>query len=66
MGKKTSKYFCSLDTKNYLSKTIRRLKKPNGNYLNNQNEILYSISQYYKKLSKANDHNFQGYHLADI
>ena len=65
-GERPSKYFCSLETKNYLSKTIKRLKKPNGNYSTLQNEILDSISQYYKTLFKANDQNFQGYHLADI
>ena len=32
-GEKPSKYFCSLETKNHLSKTIKRLKKPNGSYL---------------------------------
>ena len=49
-----------------MSKTIKRLKKPNGNYLTSQNEILDSISQYYKTLFKANDQNFQCYNLADI
>ena len=60
------KYFCALETKIYLSKTIKRLKKPNGNYLTSQNEILGSISLLYKTLYKANDQNFQDYHLADI
>ena len=35
-------------------------------YLISHNEILDSISQYYKALCKANDQKFQGYHLADI
>ena len=65
-SERPSKYFCSLETKNYLAKTIKRLKKLNGNYLTSQNEILDSISQYYKTLFKANDQNFQGFYLADI
>ena len=65
-GEKASRNFCSLETKNYLSKTIKHLKKPNGNYLTSQNEILDSISHYYKTLFKANDQNIQGYHLSDI
>ena len=61
-GERPWKYFCSLETKKYLNKTIKRLKKPNGNHLTSQNEILDSISQYYKTLFKANDQNF----LVDI
>ena len=49
-GEKPSKFFCSLETKNYLSKTIKHIKKPNGNYLTSQNEVLDSISLYYKTL----------------
>ena len=55
-----------METKNYLSKTIKRLKKPDGSFLTNQNEILDSIAQYYQNLFKSNDQNLSKDCLSDI
>ena len=66
-GEKPSRYFCSLETKNYLCKTIKRLKNTDGSYLTAQNEILDSISKYYTKLFKSTDKtSLHGPHLSDI
>ena len=65
-GEKPTKYFCSLETKNYLSKTIKRLKQSNGSFLTNQKEILDSIAHYYQTLFKSKDQNLSEYCLSDM
>ena len=65
-GEKPTKYFCSLETKNYLSKTIKCLKQSNGSFLTNQKEILDSIAHYYQTLFKSKDQNLSEYCLSDM
>ena len=54
-GEKPSRYFCSLERRNYLEKTIKRITKENGQICKDQKEILSEIKDYYKKLFKNND-----------
>ena len=49
-GEKTSKYFCNLEKRNYLDKTIPFLEKDDGNIISDQKCILNEIKQYYEKL----------------
>ena len=39
-GEKTTKYFCSLETHNYLSKIIPKLETVDGRIITDQHEIL--------------------------
>ena len=39
-GEKPTKYFCCLESKNYVTKTIPKIIQENGNIINKQEEIL--------------------------
>ena len=49
-GERPSKFFCKLENKNFIEKTIKKLKLDNGTITTNQQEILENIGLYYKKL----------------
>ena len=48
--KKPTKYFCSLESRNYINKTILNITKDNGITLDKQDEILKEVENFYKKL----------------
>ena len=54
-GEKPSKYFCNLEKKNFLAKTIRSVQLENGSQVLHQEEILKCVGQYYQRLFKNND-----------
>ena len=54
-GEKPSKYFCNLEKKNFLAKTIRSVQLENGSQVLHQEEILKCVGQYYQRLFKIND-----------
>ena len=54
-GEKHSKYFCSLERRNYLEKAIKCVIKPSGKICMEQKEILFEVKEFYKKLFKNND-----------
>ena len=49
-GEKTTKYFCSLETHNYLSKIIPKLETVDGRIITDQHEILKESEVFYKNL----------------
>ena len=54
-GEKPSKYFCSLENKNYLEKTIQKLKTKSNKVINNQKEILDEVKNFYSDLFSNKD-----------
>ena len=54
---KPSKYFCNLENKNYIKKTIRKLKLSNGSIVTKQEEVLDHIRSFYENLFKNRDYN---------
>ena len=54
-GEKPTKYFCSLETNNYLSKIIPRLETTDGRILTDQNEILKEAENFYRNLYSNKD-----------
>ena len=58
-GEKPSKYLTSLENKNYIEKTIKRLEKQDGQILTEQNSILNEVKNFYEHLfskpTKIND-----------
>ena len=54
-GKKPTKYFCSLETHNYLSKIIPKLETSEGHILTDQKEILKEAESFYKNLYSNKD-----------
>ena len=45
-GEKPSKHFCNLENKNYIEKTIRKLKLSNGSIVTKQEEMLDPIRSF--------------------
>ena len=54
-GEKPTKYFCSLETHNYLSKIIPKLETSEGHILTDQKEILKEAESFYKNLYSNKD-----------
>ena len=49
-GEKVSKYFCNLESRNYVSKCMSSLSSKSGNLIQDQKEILNETMQFYKDL----------------
>ena len=54
-GEKPTKYFCMLEKRNYINKTITEIFDENGNTITLQEEILNEIKNFYKKLYANKD-----------
>ena len=52
-GEKPTRYFCSLESRNYVNKTIPKVEKEDGSLITKQEEILLEAKDYYKKLYKC-------------
>ena len=49
-SEKPTKYFLSLENKNYVDKTIKKIQNPDGKIITDQKEILSTIKLFYEKL----------------
>ena len=49
-GEKPTHYFCNLENRNFVNKTISFLEKPNGEIIENQAEILKEVETFYSSL----------------
>lgn len=65
-GEKPSKWFCSLEHKNYIDKTIKKVELPNGEKLVDQTQILKAIKNYYENLFANKDHNLSKINVRDL
>ena len=54
-GEKPSKYFCALEHKKFIDKTIKKLVLNNGQILTTQSEILDKIQKFYANLFSNKD-----------
>ena len=54
-GEKPSKYFCNLESHNYLSKIIPKIEMPDGKVINNQTEILTEAKHFFENLYTSKD-----------
>ena len=54
-GEKPSKYFCNLEKRNYVNKTVTRIVDDNGIEITDQKTILETIKQFYKNLYTSRD-----------
>ena len=66
LGEKPSQYFCSLEQKNYLDKTIRKIMLDNGDIITEQAQILATIKEYYAKLFQSKDSELENYQLSQV
>ena len=53
-GEKPIKYFCSLESRNFINKTIPKIELENGEIIYEQADILEEVKEYYHNL-----YNFQ-------
>lgn len=49
-GEKPTKYFCSLESRNYVNKTISKLIKEDGKIITKQKDILEEVKNFYENL----------------
>ena len=54
-GEKPTKFFCQLERKTFLDKTIKNISLENGKFVTTQNEILDHVKLYYQNLFKSRD-----------
>ena len=54
-GERPTKYFCALETKNFLDKTIKRVCTDKNEIITDQKDILSSLHTYYENLFKNRD-----------
>ena len=54
-GEKPTKYFCSLEKKNYINKNVKKIVNPSGNIYIEQTEILNQIANFYQNLYSSKD-----------
>ena len=58
-GEKPSKYLSNLENKNYIEKTIKKVKLNTGEVITDQEGILSQVQQYYCKLFENKDDTLQ-------
>ena len=51
-GEKVTKYFCNLENRNFISKSMPNLWKNNGTKTENQNEVIHETKTFYETLYK--------------
>ena len=49
-GEKPTRYFCSLESRNFVNKTIPKVQQENGNVITSQEEILKAVQHFYSNL----------------
>ena len=64
-GKRPTKYFCALESKNFLDKTIKRVRTENNKIITNQKAILSSLQTYYQELFRNRDSEQTNINLND-
>ena len=65
-SEKPSKFFFNLENKNFLDKTIKKVKTTNGHYLTEQGEILKYIENFYKDLFSNKDNDLENVDLNEL
>ena len=62
-GEKPTKYFCRLEHKNFVDKTMKKIRLENGKTVTKQSEILQEVKHYYSNLFKRRDDNLNSFKL---
>ena len=58
-GEKPTRYFCSLESRNYVNKIIPKVVKEDGTSLTKQEDILNEVKNFYKKLYGSLNDNME-------
>ena len=65
-GEKPSKYFCSLENRQYTEKTIKSIRLDDGSTITDQNKILKEVKSFYETLFNNYDHNLEIENLEEL
>ena len=65
-GEKPSKYFCSLETRNYTNKNITKLVSSEGTNILEQADILQEIKTFYINLYSSREHTMTNVNLEEL
>lgn len=63
--KKPTKYFCSLESRNYVNKIIPCVHRDDGTVINKQSEILQEVKHFYSNLFAYQDKD-QDLNIEDV
>ena len=61
-GEKSSRYFCNLEKRNYVDKTIQKLTGDDGTEIDNLPDIISEQKQYYEKLYSSKNTKIEEIH----
>ena len=65
-GEKPTKFFCNLENRNFVEKTMRKIKLSDGSFIVEQKEVLHHTGRFYSKLSENRDGNLDFEELSKI
>ena len=65
-GERPSKYFCSLEKRNFINKNITKIINNDNKTITDQEDILYEVENFYKTLYKSQDDNLEDIDLNSI
>ena len=65
-GENPAKFFCDLERKNFVDKTMKKIQLDNGKIINTQNEILDNVRLYYQNLFKSRDDELSDVNLEKL
>jgi hypothetical protein len=65
-GEKPSKYFCSLESRNFLNKTIKKVEVEEDKVIYDQSDILHHVKLFYENLYFCKDSDLLDVDLEDI
>ena len=65
-GEKPTKYFCALERKNFIDKTIKKLTLETGETVLEQYAILNLVKEYYANLFKSRDNDIDDIQLGNL
>ena len=58
-GEKPTTFFCKLETKNYVDKTIKRIQTPDGSIITEQSKMLQNVQELYSLLFDNKDNSLK-------
>ena len=65
-GEKPSKFFCNLENKNFIEKTIKKVQLRNASIVTDQKEVLQQVRDFYGNLLQSKDDQLSDTNLVDL
>ena len=65
-GEKPTSFFCNLERKQYIEKTIRKIKKSDGTIITEQQKVLNEIQRFYSNLFQNCDRDLKNENISNL